>query len=173
MADIVKLNVYLVAEVDQADVPKLRAIRERYVNTASPPASTLVFVDASRPARLADRDRGESRRSMHETKTAPAKGAVLLSRSGYAAFTARCLNMLRRASSSISALNLKPSLSAIAFAAAGRAEISSTRPLDVGIFRGGLLAEDERDHARPSPTRPCRRWCRCRRPCSGAWQDGR
>jgi enamine deaminase RidA (YjgF/YER057c/UK114 family) len=36
MADIVKLNVYLVAEVDQADVPKLRAIRERYVNTASP-----------------------------------------------------------------------------------------------------------------------------------------
>ena len=44
MADIVKLNVYLVAEVDQADVPKLRAIRERYVNTASPPASTLVFV---------------------------------------------------------------------------------------------------------------------------------
>jgi len=44
MADIVKLNVYLVAEVDQADVPKLRAIRERYVNSASPPASTLVFV---------------------------------------------------------------------------------------------------------------------------------
>ena len=34
----------MVAEVDQADVPKLRAIRERYVNTASPPASTLVFV---------------------------------------------------------------------------------------------------------------------------------
>src|SRR6266480_414455 len=32
MADIVKLNYYLVAAVDQADVPKLRAIRNRYVN---------------------------------------------------------------------------------------------------------------------------------------------
>lgn len=44
MADIVKLNVYIVAEVDQAEVPKLRAIRDRHVNTATPPASTLVFV---------------------------------------------------------------------------------------------------------------------------------
>jgi enamine deaminase RidA (YjgF/YER057c/UK114 family) len=33
-----------VAEVDQAEVPKLRAIRDRYVNTSKPPASTLVFV---------------------------------------------------------------------------------------------------------------------------------
>ncbi len=40
MADIVKLNIYLVAEVDQADVPKLRAIRDRYVNIEKPPAST-------------------------------------------------------------------------------------------------------------------------------------
>jgi enamine deaminase RidA (YjgF/YER057c/UK114 family) len=32
------------AEVDQADVPKLRAISDRHVNTATPPASTLVFV---------------------------------------------------------------------------------------------------------------------------------
>src|SRR5438552_4658278 len=44
MADIVKLNTYLVAEVDQAEVPKLRAIRDRYVNVAKPPASTLVVV---------------------------------------------------------------------------------------------------------------------------------
>jgi enamine deaminase RidA (YjgF/YER057c/UK114 family) len=44
MADIVKLNIYLVAEVDQAEVPKLRAIRNRYVNTERPPASTLVVV---------------------------------------------------------------------------------------------------------------------------------
>jgi enamine deaminase RidA (YjgF/YER057c/UK114 family) len=44
MADIVKLNTYLVAEVDQADVPKMRAIRERYVNAEKPPASTLVVV---------------------------------------------------------------------------------------------------------------------------------
>jgi enamine deaminase RidA (YjgF/YER057c/UK114 family) len=44
MADIVKLNIYLVAEVDQAAVPKLRAIRDRYVNVETPPASTLVVV---------------------------------------------------------------------------------------------------------------------------------
>ena len=41
MADIVKLNTYLVAEVDQAGVPKLRAIRDRYLNVENPPASTL------------------------------------------------------------------------------------------------------------------------------------
>jgi enamine deaminase RidA (YjgF/YER057c/UK114 family) len=44
MADIVKLNIYLVAEVDQDQVPKLRAIRDRYVNVEKPPASTLVVV---------------------------------------------------------------------------------------------------------------------------------
>src|SRR5258708_35565667 len=44
MADVVKMNIYIVAEVDQAEVPKLRAIRDRHVNTAKPPASTLVFV---------------------------------------------------------------------------------------------------------------------------------
>jgi enamine deaminase RidA (YjgF/YER057c/UK114 family) len=44
MADIVKLNIYLVAEVPPGDVPKLRAIRDRYVNVQSPPASTLVVV---------------------------------------------------------------------------------------------------------------------------------
>jgi enamine deaminase RidA (YjgF/YER057c/UK114 family) len=44
MADIVKLNTYIVATVDQAEVPKLRAVRARYVNAEQPPASTLVFV---------------------------------------------------------------------------------------------------------------------------------
>ena len=44
MADIVKMNVYITADVDQAEVPKLRAVRDRYVNTAKPPASTLLFV---------------------------------------------------------------------------------------------------------------------------------
>ena len=44
MADIVKLNIYLVAEVEQDSVPKLRAIRDRYVNVEKPPASTLVVV---------------------------------------------------------------------------------------------------------------------------------
>ena len=44
MTDIVKLNVYLVAEVGQDEVPKLRAIRDRHVNKEKPPASTLVVV---------------------------------------------------------------------------------------------------------------------------------
>ncbi len=44
MTDIVKMNVYLVAEVGAEEVPKLRAIRDRHVNTAHPPASTLVVV---------------------------------------------------------------------------------------------------------------------------------
>ena len=44
MADIVKLNIYLVAEVGQDEVPKMRAVRDRYVNKQKPPASTLVVV---------------------------------------------------------------------------------------------------------------------------------
>jgi enamine deaminase RidA (YjgF/YER057c/UK114 family) len=44
MADIVKMNIYLVAEVGQDEVPKMRAIRDRYVNREKPPASTLVVV---------------------------------------------------------------------------------------------------------------------------------
>ena len=44
MADIIKMNVYLVAEVDASEVPKFRAVRDRYVNTAQPPASTFVVV---------------------------------------------------------------------------------------------------------------------------------
>ena len=44
MADIVKLNYFLVPEVEQASVPKLRPIRDRYINTENPPASTFVVV---------------------------------------------------------------------------------------------------------------------------------
>jgi enamine deaminase RidA (YjgF/YER057c/UK114 family) len=44
MADIVKLNTYLVAEVSQDDLPKMRAVRDRYLNKDKPPASTLVVV---------------------------------------------------------------------------------------------------------------------------------
>src|SRR5215470_11568692 len=44
MADIVKLNYFLAAEVNQADVPKMRPIRDRYLNVARPPASTFVAV---------------------------------------------------------------------------------------------------------------------------------
>jgi enamine deaminase RidA (YjgF/YER057c/UK114 family) len=39
--DVVKLNYYV---VDAAQVPVLREVRDRYVNTAAPPASTLVEV---------------------------------------------------------------------------------------------------------------------------------
>ena len=53
MADIVKLNYYIVPEVDQATVPKLRAIRDRYINVEKPPASTFVVVSRlSRPGWL-------------------------------------------------------------------------------------------------------------------------
>jgi enamine deaminase RidA (YjgF/YER057c/UK114 family) len=44
MADLIKMNVYLVAEVDTTEVPKFRAVRDRYVNVEKPPASTLVVV---------------------------------------------------------------------------------------------------------------------------------
>jgi enamine deaminase RidA (YjgF/YER057c/UK114 family) len=44
MADIVKMNTYIVASVDPADVPKMRAVRGRYFGSATPPASTLVYV---------------------------------------------------------------------------------------------------------------------------------
>ena len=55
MADIVKMNTYLVAEVSQDDVARLRAIRERHLNTAKPPASTLVVVSRlARPGWLVE-----------------------------------------------------------------------------------------------------------------------
>jgi enamine deaminase RidA (YjgF/YER057c/UK114 family) len=38
---VVKLNIYL---TDRANAPVLREVRDRYVNTQSPPASTLVIV---------------------------------------------------------------------------------------------------------------------------------
>src|ERR1700751_5194289 len=44
MADIIRLNVYLVAEVGYDDLSKYRAARDRYVNVAKPPASTLLVV---------------------------------------------------------------------------------------------------------------------------------
>jgi enamine deaminase RidA (YjgF/YER057c/UK114 family) len=39
--DVVKLNYYV---LDATQVPALREVRDRYVNTAAPPASTLVEV---------------------------------------------------------------------------------------------------------------------------------
>jgi enamine deaminase RidA (YjgF/YER057c/UK114 family) len=55
VTDIVKLNIYLVVEVEQADVPKLRAIRDRYVNFEKPPASALIVVSRlARPGWLVE-----------------------------------------------------------------------------------------------------------------------
>ena len=55
IADIVKLNIFLVAEVDAGEIPKLRAIRDRYVNVQAPPASTLVVVSRlARPGWLVE-----------------------------------------------------------------------------------------------------------------------
>ena len=43
--DIVKINNYCVASVDTAaGLAAFRTVRDRYVNTAAPPASTFVFV---------------------------------------------------------------------------------------------------------------------------------
>ncbi len=45
MADIVKLNYFVATAVDPAEVPKMRPIRDRYLNVAEPPASTFLFVN--------------------------------------------------------------------------------------------------------------------------------
>ena len=55
MADIVKLNTYIVAEVDPAEIQKMRVVRDRYVNVKKPPASTLVVVSRlARPGWLVE-----------------------------------------------------------------------------------------------------------------------
>src|SRR6266403_1921407 len=49
-ADVVKLNYYCVDRVDRSQLPALREIRDQFVNTKAPPASTFVFVpDLVRP----------------------------------------------------------------------------------------------------------------------------
>lgn len=48
--DIIKLNYFCSSRVDRTQLPKLRDIRDRYVNVSSPPVSTFVFVsDLVRP----------------------------------------------------------------------------------------------------------------------------
>ena len=42
--EVIKLNIYCDERVDRAQLPAMREIRDRYVNTKNPPASTLVFV---------------------------------------------------------------------------------------------------------------------------------
>ncbi len=41
---VIKLNYYCVGNVDQAQLPVVREIRDKYVNTANPPTSTFVFI---------------------------------------------------------------------------------------------------------------------------------
>ena len=43
-SNIVKLNYYCVESVEPSQVPVVREIRDRFVNTENPPASTFVFV---------------------------------------------------------------------------------------------------------------------------------
>jgi enamine deaminase RidA (YjgF/YER057c/UK114 family) len=54
MADLVKVNYFLAAEVDQSAVAKPRAIRDRYLNVANPPVSTLVVTRLARPGWLTE-----------------------------------------------------------------------------------------------------------------------
>jgi len=41
---VVKLNYYCAESVDPSQLPVVREIRDKYVNTANPPTSTFVFV---------------------------------------------------------------------------------------------------------------------------------
>jgi enamine deaminase RidA (YjgF/YER057c/UK114 family) len=55
--DLVKLNIYIVASVTPEQLPAFREIRDKYVNTANPPTSTLVFVSRlARPELLLEVD---------------------------------------------------------------------------------------------------------------------
>ena len=45
-ADVVKLNYFCVDRLDRSQLAVLRSTRDRYVNTQSPPVSTLVFVSS-------------------------------------------------------------------------------------------------------------------------------
>jgi enamine deaminase RidA (YjgF/YER057c/UK114 family) len=44
VGSLVKLNIYVVESVDPAQIPVIREIRDKFVNTANPPTSTFVVV---------------------------------------------------------------------------------------------------------------------------------
>jgi enamine deaminase RidA (YjgF/YER057c/UK114 family) len=55
MANLIKINNYIVASVDSAELAKFRVVRDRYINTEAPPASTLVYVSRlARPGWLVE-----------------------------------------------------------------------------------------------------------------------
>jgi enamine deaminase RidA (YjgF/YER057c/UK114 family) len=41
---VIKLNYYCAAGVDPSQMPVVREVRDKYVNTTNPPTSTFVFV---------------------------------------------------------------------------------------------------------------------------------
>ena len=43
-SSVVKFNYYLAAAVDPAEIATVRTVRDGYINTANPPASTFVVV---------------------------------------------------------------------------------------------------------------------------------
>ncbi len=45
-ADVVKLNYFCAERVDRIELAIVRSIRDRYVNTQSPPVSTFVFISS-------------------------------------------------------------------------------------------------------------------------------
>jgi 2-iminobutanoate/2-iminopropanoate deaminase len=45
-ADVVKINIFCVDRVERSNITVLREIRDGYVNTQAPPASTFVFVSS-------------------------------------------------------------------------------------------------------------------------------
>ncbi|MGB9245084.1 MAG: RidA family protein [Candidatus Acidiferrales bacterium] len=42
--DVIKLNFYCVDSVDPSQIPQVREVRDKYVNTQNPPTSTFVIV---------------------------------------------------------------------------------------------------------------------------------
>lgn len=46
MHDVIKLNYYCADRVDRSLIAAVREIRDRYVNTQSPPVSTFVFISS-------------------------------------------------------------------------------------------------------------------------------
>jgi enamine deaminase RidA (YjgF/YER057c/UK114 family) len=44
VGNLVKINIYVVESVDPAQIPAIREIRDKFVNTANPPTSTFVVV---------------------------------------------------------------------------------------------------------------------------------
>lgn len=57
MKDLVKINNYVVASVSPEQIRAFRDVRDRHVNTAAPPVSTLIYVSRlAQPAWLFEMD---------------------------------------------------------------------------------------------------------------------